>query len=73
MTYSASATDANYRMGLLVADENANLLDAVSWTKSPRPVLASYAPHDRFAPAFPQDTPSRKHGRNRAPQAGLTG
>jgi GH43 family beta-xylosidase len=51
MTYSASATDANYRMGLLVADENANLLDAVSWTKSPRPVLASHAPHDRFAPA----------------------
>ena len=50
MTYSASATDANYCLGLLSADENADLLDAASWTKSPRPVLASYAPHGQFGP-----------------------
>ncbi len=48
MTYSASATDANYCLGLLVADENADLLDPASWTKSPLPVLASYEPASQF-------------------------
>ena len=41
MTYSASATDANYAMGLLWADEDADLLDPASWTKSPEPVFQS--------------------------------
>jgi|GEM_PF-327545 len=41
MTYSASATDANYALGLLTADENADLLDPKSWKKSPSPVLTS--------------------------------
>jgi GH43 family beta-xylosidase len=41
MTYSASATDARYCLGLLTADENADLLDPNSWTKSPQPVFAS--------------------------------
>ncbi len=41
ITYSASATDANYCLGLLSADENADLLDASSWKKSPVPVLAT--------------------------------
>lgn len=41
MTYSASATDHNYCLGLLVADENANLLLANEWVKSPEPVLRS--------------------------------
>lgn len=41
LTYSASATDANYCLGLLTADENADLLNAASWKKSPVPVLAS--------------------------------
>ncbi len=41
ITYSASATDANYCMGLLAANENADLLDPTSWTKSPLPVLAT--------------------------------
>ncbi len=48
MTYSASATDANYCLGLLVADENADLLDAASWKKQPLPVLASYEPASQF-------------------------
>ena len=50
MAYSASGTDANYCLGLLVADENADLLDAASWTKSPLPVLASYEPASQFGP-----------------------
>lgn len=41
LAYSASATDANYCMGLLSADENADLTDASSWKKSPVPVLAT--------------------------------
>jgi GH43 family beta-xylosidase len=39
MTYSASATDANYCMGLLTAREDADLLDPNSWIKSADPVL----------------------------------
>jgi GH43 family beta-xylosidase len=50
MTYSASATNANYCLGLLAADANGNLLDAASWTKSPLPVFASYAPYSQFGP-----------------------
>ena len=38
MTYSASATDENYCMGLLYADEDSNLLDPASWHKSEQPV-----------------------------------
>jgi GH43 family beta-xylosidase len=41
ITYSASATDHNYCLGLLWADENADLLDAASWKKSPEPVFCS--------------------------------
>ncbi|KAB0465791.1 glycoside hydrolase family 43 protein [Vibrio kanaloae] len=39
MTYSASATDENYCMGLLYADENSDLLDPKSWVKSKQPVF----------------------------------
>ena len=41
ITYSGSATDARYAMGLLTADEDADLLDPDSWTKSPDPVFVS--------------------------------
>lgn len=43
MTYSASATDANYCLGLLTADQNADLLDPASWKKSPEPVFKGNA------------------------------
>ncbi len=39
LSYSASATDENYCVGLLHADENADLLDPRNWRKSPEPVL----------------------------------
>ena len=55
ISYSASATDFNYCMGLLTANENDDLLDPASWAKSPTPVFQSdetvsrYGPgHDRF-------------------------
>ena len=41
VSYSASATDHNYAMGLLWADEDADLLDAASWQKSAEPVMTS--------------------------------
>ncbi len=39
ISYSASATDENYCMGLLHAAENADLLNPCAWTKSPAPVF----------------------------------
>ena len=41
LTFSASGTDAMYCVGLLYADEDADLLDAASWTKCPHPVFQS--------------------------------
>lgn len=39
ISYSASATDHHYCMGLLTASEKADLLDPRSWSKSGMPVL----------------------------------
>lgn len=41
LTYSASATDFNYCIGLLEADADADLLAASSWRKCPFPVLTT--------------------------------
>jgi len=50
MTYSASATDANYAMGLLTASADADLMDAKSWTKSPLPVFKSSDANGQWGP-----------------------
>lgn len=50
VTFSASATDANYCMGLLTADENAELLDAASWTKTPTPVFTTNEGSKQYGP-----------------------
>ncbi|KZB86152.1 alpha-arabinofuranosidase [Amycolatopsis regifaucium] len=50
MTYSASATDARYRMGLLTADERSDLLDPRSWTKSPQPVFTTNEATRQYGP-----------------------
>jgi GH43 family beta-xylosidase len=50
VTYSASGTGAEYCLGLLTADENANLLDPKSWTKSQEPVFRSDAAASQFGP-----------------------
>lgn len=50
MTYSASATDANYALGLLSAPADADLLDPRSWTKSPVPVMRSSAATGQYGP-----------------------
>lgn len=41
MTYSASATDARYCLGLLSVDENANIMDPGAWSKSSEPVFVT--------------------------------
>jgi GH43 family beta-xylosidase len=50
VTYSASATDENYCMGLLWADDDADLLDPQSWHKSPEPVFKTCYEHGVYGP-----------------------
>jgi len=50
MTFSASATDANYAIGLLTASQSANLLDPASWVKNAQPVLRSNDATGQFGP-----------------------
>ena len=50
ITYSASATDASYAMGLLTADAGANLLDPASWRKSAEPVFATSEANGQYGP-----------------------
>lgn len=50
VTYSASATNHNYCMGLLWIDEAADLLEASNWNKSPGPVFYTNEELDRYGP-----------------------
>ncbi|KAK0614735.1 glycosyl hydrolase [Immersiella caudata] len=50
LTYSASATDHNYCMGLLTADASANLMNPASWSKSPNPIFVSNADTKQYGP-----------------------
>ena len=50
ITYSASATDARYCMGMLTADALADIMDPAAWTKSPLPVFATSAKNRLYGP-----------------------
>ncbi len=50
ISYSASATDENYCMGLLYADEGADLLEPKNWTKSQEPVFKTCFEHGVYGP-----------------------
>ncbi|MFC7303777.1 family 43 glycosylhydrolase [Streptomyces monticola] len=50
MTYSASATDHNYCMGLLTARADSDLMNPASWTKSPTPVFTSSEANKQYGP-----------------------
>ncbi|MGN6370934.1 MAG: glycoside hydrolase family 43 protein [Phycisphaerae bacterium] len=50
ITYSASATDYHYCMGMLTANADADLLNRASWTKSPKPVLQTDEDRHVFGP-----------------------
>ena len=50
LTYSASATDERYAMGLLTLPAGADPLDAGAWTKSPVPVMVSEPENGLYGP-----------------------
>ncbi|TWD98801.1 GH43 family beta-xylosidase [Neobacillus bataviensis] len=50
ISYSASATDYNYCMGLLSADENSDLLDPASWKKTETPVFQTNVENSQYGP-----------------------
>ncbi|MBT0720466.1 glycoside hydrolase family 43 protein [Rosenbergiella collisarenosi] len=50
ITYSASATDENYCIGLLWASVASNLLDPASWQKSAQPVFSTQRTNRQFGP-----------------------
>lgn len=50
LSFSSSGTDSMYCMGLLTADENADLLDADSWYKLPYPIFQSSKATKQYGP-----------------------
>jgi GH43 family beta-xylosidase len=50
VSYSASATDANYCLGLLTASAGSDLLDASAWNKSANPVFQSSSANKVYGP-----------------------
>ncbi|MGW1323689.1 family 43 glycosylhydrolase [Streptomyces antibioticus] len=50
LTYSASATDANYCLGMLTASATADLTSPASWTKSTSPVFRSSEATSQYGP-----------------------
>jgi GH43 family beta-xylosidase len=59
VTFSASATDANYCLGLLSAPDDADMLDPASWTKSAEPVFKSSRANAQFGPGHNSFTTTR--------------
>lgn len=62
LSYSASATDSNYCLGLLSASASANLLDPAAWTKSPTPVFKSNEATGQYGPGHNFFTKSEDGG-----------
>jgi GH43 family beta-xylosidase len=50
MTYSASATDYHYCVGLLTADTNSDLMNPANWAKSTTPVFTSNDTTKQYGP-----------------------
>lgn len=50
LTYSASATDENYAMGMLTINDNDDLLNSDNWKKSQDPVFQSNLPIHQYGP-----------------------
>ncbi|MBP2631695.1 MAG: alpha-N-arabinofuranosidase [Firmicutes bacterium] len=50
LTYSASATDENYCIGMLTVDENADLLNQENWKKSSQPVFKTSYENGQYGP-----------------------
>jgi GH43 family beta-xylosidase len=50
ISYSASATDENYCIGLLWADINSDISDPTQWHKSPQPVFGTSYANQQYGP-----------------------
>ncbi|MES2239597.1 MAG: glycoside hydrolase family 43 protein [Bacteroidota bacterium] len=50
LTFSASATDATYCLGMMWAKEGADLLDPASWNKLDKPVFSTNEKFKRYGP-----------------------
>jgi GH43 family beta-xylosidase len=50
ISYSASATDENYCMGLLWIDKSADLRNPANWHKAPRPVFTTSYENRQYGP-----------------------
>ena len=50
LTYSASATDERYAIGLLALKENGDPLDADAWEKSPVPIMVTEEKNGLYGP-----------------------
>lgn len=50
ISYSASATDENYCIGLLWADINSDISDSAQWHKLPKPMFTTQADNLQFGP-----------------------
>ena len=50
LTYSASATDENYCMGMLTARDDVDLMSPDAWVKSPEPVFKSSPKNNVWGP-----------------------
>lgn len=59
LTYSASATNHNYCMGLLWIDVREDIMDNSNWHKSPGPVFYTNAAAKRFGPGHNSFTMSQ--------------
>jgi GH43 family beta-xylosidase len=64
MTYSASATDSNYCMGLLTADDDSDLLNPNSWSKSEFPVFQTNKETGQYGPGHNSFTVSEDGGQD---------
>jgi GH43 family beta-xylosidase len=71
MTYSASATDARYCMGMLSVRDDADIMDPAKWTKSQIPVFKSSPKNKVWGPGHNSFTVDEKgrdmlvyHGRD---------
>lgn len=59
VSYSASATDENYCMGLLWIDIDADPLNPANWHKSPQPVFTTQRENRQFGPGHNSFTTTR--------------
>lgn len=64
LTYSASATDENYAMGMLTIDEDKDLLNPSNWHKSNKPVFTSDLEIHQFGPGHNSFTTSEDGGKD---------